>query len=61
PQGSLPAKLRLDAAQRSDVAIVPKGGWFDRGLSANALIAAVPTDLGLGAAYLDCRVRGRRP
>ncbi|MGA0059684.1 MAG: molybdopterin-containing oxidoreductase family protein [Planctomycetota bacterium] len=61
PQGSLPAKLRLDAAQRSDVAIVPKGGWFDRGLSANALIAAVPTDLGLGAAYLDCRVRVRRP
>jgi hypothetical protein len=36
---------------------VPKGGHFDRGHSANALIAARATDLGLGAAYLDCMVR----
>jgi hypothetical protein len=36
---------------------MPKGGHFDRGQSANALIEAVPTDLGLGAAYLDCGVR----
>lgn len=55
--GSLAAELRLDPAQRRDVAIVPKGGHFDRGQSANALIAARPTDLGLGAAYLDCLVR----
>jgi anaerobic selenocysteine-containing dehydrogenase len=55
--GSLAAELRLDAAQRRDVAIVPKGGHFDRGHSANALIAARATDLGLGAAYLDCLVR----
>ncbi|MGA0870911.1 MAG: molybdopterin dinucleotide binding domain-containing protein, partial [Planctomycetota bacterium] len=59
--GALPARLRLDPGQREDVAIVPKGGGFDRGLSANSLIEAVPTDLGLGAAYLDCRVRVRRP
>lgn len=59
--GSLPARLCLDPLQRRDVAVVPKGGGFDRGLSANALIAAVPTDLGLGAAYLDCRVRVRLP
>ena len=59
--GSLPARLCLDPAQRRDVAVVPKGGAFDRGLSANALIEAVPTDLGLGAAYLDCRVRVRLP
>lgn len=55
--GSVAAELRLDAAQRKDVAIVPKGGHFDRGQSANALIAARATDLGLGAAYLDCQVR----
>lgn len=58
--GSITARLRLDAAQRRDVAIVPKGGHFDRGQSANALIGAVPTDFGLGAAYLDCHVRLRR-
>ncbi len=55
--GSLRAELRLDAAQRRDVAIMPKGGHFDRGTCANVLIPAVPTDLGLGAAYLDARVR----
>lgn len=55
--GSLAAELRLDPAQRKDVAIVPKGGHFDRGHSANALIPARATDLGLGAAYLDCQVR----
>lgn len=56
-QGELLAELRHDALQRRDVAIMPKGGHFDRGQSANALIAAVPTDLGLGAAYLDTLVR----
>jgi len=55
--GELEAELRHDATQRVDVAIVPKGGHFDRGHSANALIAARPTDIGLGAAYLDCLVR----
>lgn len=55
--GSLAAELRLDPNQRPDVAIVPKGGHFDRGQSANALIPATATDLGLGAAYLDCLVR----
>jgi anaerobic selenocysteine-containing dehydrogenase len=55
--GTLAAELRLDPDQRVDVAVVPKGGHFDRGQSANALIAARATDLGLGAAYLDCLVR----
>jgi len=57
PHGEVEAELRLDARQRRDVAIMPKGGHFDRGHSANALIQARPTDLGLGAAYLDCFVR----
>lgn len=55
--GTLQAELRLDPAQRKDVAIMPKGGHLDRGHSANVLIAARATDLGLGAAYLDCQVR----
>ncbi|MFY9344253.1 MAG: molybdopterin-dependent oxidoreductase, partial [Planctomycetota bacterium] len=55
--GSVVAELRLDPSQRRDVAIMPKGGHFDRGQSANALIPARATDLGLGAAYLDCLVR----
>ena len=55
--GEVEAELRLDAEQRSDVAIMPKGGHYDRAQSANALIEARPTDLGLGAAYLDCFVR----
>lgn len=55
--GAIAAELRLDPTQRRDVAILPKGGHFDRGHSANALIPARATDLGLGAAYLDCLVR----
>lgn len=55
--GELQARLRFDSRQRRDVAIMPKGGHFDRGQSVNALIEARPTDIGLGAAYLDCLVR----
>ena len=55
--GELEAELRHDTTQRVDVAIMPKGGQFDRGHSANSLIAARPTDIGLGAAYLDTLVR----
>ncbi len=55
--GRLRARLELDERLRADVALMPKGGHYDRGHSANVLIEARPTDLGLGAAYLDCRVR----
>lgn len=55
--GEIEAELRHDAKQRRDVAIMPKGGQFDRGHSANSLIKARATDIGLGAAYLDCLVR----
>jgi anaerobic selenocysteine-containing dehydrogenase len=55
--GRLRARLKLDLSQRRDVVIVPKGGHFDSGTSANALIRARTTDAGEGAAYLDCRVR----
>ncbi|MFI5180716.1 MAG: molybdopterin-dependent oxidoreductase [Thermoanaerobaculia bacterium] len=55
--GGLRARLVFDASQRRDVVIVPKGGHFDSGTSANALIRARLTDAGEGAAYQDCRVR----
>jgi anaerobic selenocysteine-containing dehydrogenase len=55
--GSIRVRLRFDAAQRPDVVIVPKGGNYDRGNCANALVRARLTDAGEGAAYLDCRVR----
>ncbi len=55
--GRLRARLKLDPSQRRDVVIVPKGGHFDSGTSANALIRARTTDAGEGAAYQDCRVR----
>jgi len=57
--GSLHARLRLDPLQRRDVVLVPKGGRFDTGTCANALVKARLTDAGEGAAYLDCRVRIR--
>ena len=55
--GRVKAVVKHDPAQRRDVVIVPKGGHFDRGTSANALIRARTTDAGEGAAYQDCRVR----
>ncbi|MBI3267578.1 MAG: molybdopterin-dependent oxidoreductase [Planctomycetes bacterium] len=55
--GRLRVRVRFDDRQRRDVVLVPKGGHFDRGASANALIRARLTDAGEGAAYLDCRVR----
>ncbi len=57
--GSLRARVKLDPLQRRDVVIVPKGGHFDSGTCANALVKARLTDAGEGAAYLDCRVRIR--
>jgi anaerobic selenocysteine-containing dehydrogenase len=57
PAARLVARLVLDESQRRDVALMPKGGHFDRGQSANALIAARLTDVGLGADLLDQRVR----
>lgn len=58
--GEVEAELRFDRRQRSDIAIMPKGGHFDRGQSANTLIEARATDIGLGANYLDCRVAIRK-
>jgi anaerobic selenocysteine-containing dehydrogenase len=55
--GALTVRIEHDATQRKDVVIVPKGGHYDDGWAANALIEARATDYGDGAAYLSTRVR----
>lgn len=55
--GSLAVRVRHDARQRRDVALAPKGGHFDAGRAANALLRARLTDFGEGAALYDERVR----
>lgn len=55
--GSLEVELRFDRSQRSDVALMEKGGWLHRGRCANALVQAALTDAGGGAAYYDTPVR----
>ena len=55
--GRLRARLAFDPTQRPDVVLVPKGGHFDAGTCANALVRARISDGGEGAAYQDCRVR----
>lgn len=55
--GTMVVKVRFDARQRRDVALVPKGGHRRDGRCANALIGAALTDLGEGGALYDERVR----
>jgi len=55
--GSLVVRVRHDPRQRRDIALTSKGGHFDAGRSANALLQARLTDFGEGAALYDERVR----
>jgi len=54
---TMEVRVRCDARQRRDVALVPKGGHHRLGRSANALVRARLTDLGDGAALYDEGVR----
>lgn len=54
---SLQVVLKLDADQRPDIALMPKGGWLSAGRCANALIPAQLTDEGQGACYYDTGIR----
>ena len=51
--GSMQVKIRLTENQRSDLALMDKGGWFSQGRCANALIDAEASDEGLCAVYYD--------
>lgn len=55
--GHMDVQVVVDARQRRDVALVPKGGHLARGQCANALVAARTTDHGEGGALYDERVR----
>jgi anaerobic selenocysteine-containing dehydrogenase len=54
---AITVRVRHDQAQRRDVALVAKGGRFDAGRAANALIRARLSDEGEGAALCDELVR----
>jgi hypothetical protein len=50
-------RVKHDANQRRDVALVPKGGHLSAGRCANLLVRARTTDAGEGGALYDERVR----
>ncbi len=55
--GAITVVVRHDRRQRSDVALVPKGGHLRDGTCANAITRAALTDIGEGGALYDERVR----
>jgi anaerobic selenocysteine-containing dehydrogenase len=55
--GTMRVRLRHDPQMRPDMLVIPKGGWLRDGAAANVLVEARTTDIGLGAAYYDERVR----
>lgn len=55
--GSLIVRLKHDARQRRDVALMAKGGHYFKNQCANALVHARLTDIGEGGALYDERVR----
>ncbi len=55
--GRIKVQIVHDALQRQDVLLVPKGGHYRNGCSANAITTARLTDVGEGAALYDERVR----
>ena len=57
--GAIQVRVHLDERQRTDVAIVPKGGHHSTGHAANTLIRAALTDIGEGGALYDEGVRLR--
>jgi anaerobic selenocysteine-containing dehydrogenase len=55
--GAMPVRVRYDARQRRDVAILPKGGHLRDDRCANLITRARASDLGGGAALYDEGVR----
>ena len=54
---SMEVVLKFDSSQRTDIALMPKGGWLSAGRCPNILIAAELTDAGEGACYYDTGIR----
>ena len=57
PSSNPGASIVASWSSITDVALAPKGGHFDAGRAANALLRARLTDFGEGAALYDERVR----
>ncbi len=57
PVGSMTVRIKHDTRQRTDIALVPKGGHRQDGRCANSLIQARITDIGEGGALYDEFVR----
>ena len=55
--GAMKVKLNFDQSQRTDVALMDKGGWLSAGRCANALIPAELSDNGECAVYYDTPIR----
>ncbi len=55
--GKLRVRLRHDDRQRKDIALMPKGGPYDRSACANAITEARLTDIGDGGNLYDECVR----
>ena len=55
--GQMKVQLHFDETQRSDVALMDKGGWLSAGRCANALIPAELSDNGECAVYYDTPIR----
>lgn len=55
--GAITVRVRLDAEQRRDVVLMPKGGWLSAGRCPNTLVRAQLTDAGECAVYYDTPVK----
>lgn len=55
--GAMQLKVRLNEKQRSDLALMDKGGWLSQGRCANSIIEAEASDEGMCAVYYDTPVR----
>lgn len=51
--GQLEVQLKFDERQRTDILLMDKGGWYNSGRSANALVKGEVTDDGECAVYYD--------
>jgi anaerobic selenocysteine-containing dehydrogenase len=55
--GRMEVQVRHDPMQRLDLVVAPKGGWFQDGACANAIVSGRLTDAGEGVALYDEPVR----
>ncbi|MBN2526497.1 MAG: molybdopterin-dependent oxidoreductase [Deltaproteobacteria bacterium] len=59
PVGQLTAHLKIDPRQRNDVALIYRGGWQRHGHGVNVLTESHMSQVGMGTAYYETRVRVR--